>query len=470
LIDDIPDLDDATAGNTVKVPVDSIRTGCVHYDVLVYSNTVQQFREVHMTWVLLAMLLGAIPPGIEDGFDHGSEFESDESGFMVLLKSWDRHEFLRSCLPVPGEGFLLIGNFLSDHSAVDTSFASTVMLDLEGNPVREQIEEWRCSRGYSSVAPIPGGGFMLTGNVYDSGEYSSTLTILSSDLEVLGTVEHPWEELDFLTPSGGRFIAAASSGDYISFGMDRIIALDGDGTVLWDIPFASEGEDFCTSISPMPNGDVLLAGINSPADGELFEGTCIVVRMNGNGDVIWRTDTGLQIHYDCEAAVCGDGRIVVGTGNWQTDGTVIAGMSPDGDVSWTSEIDYGERYSMSLRCFHFTADGSILVGGALGDIDSGMIDYLFLMDLDGNGVPRGGIVLRVPGYGASGVLSVCDRDGGYLVLSKAANNTPDIFDVLVLGMDTDLDFPTGSLEVEEIEFEEMGDRVWKLDLPDMLLR
>jgi hypothetical protein len=416
--------------------------------------------------LILACLSQLIPQPEESGIDVESRFYHSGRGFVHILESSDRHENISACNALPDGGYVLIGS--SRMNVGDEACPFFIVFDGSGEIHFGWLPGHDGRPRSTSVADSGDCFFIITGNALENDLHYSYVTSADESGKVIWTREFPFESIDQVCSTGSGYFLAAETGDHVSFGGDLIVSLNESGEELWAKPFATQGEDFCTSLVSLASGDLVLAGIHTPPDGPLFEGTCIVVRMTPEGDLAWRTDTGLDIHYDCIAAVSQDDVIVAGSGNWRMARMVLTGLSRTGETEWITCIEC-ERYDIFLAGLIFLPDGRFVAAGSMEDTN-GMQGNLMLVLFDTQGNPLRGLALDTPGYSfTSTEMVTASPEGGFAIAATASGGDPERFDIVFLGFDDDLNLPESSLEMEELDFEDAGERTWLVSLPGGLL-
>ncbi|WP_456366177.1 CGP-CTERM sorting domain-containing protein [Thermococcus sp.] len=198
-----------------------------------------------------------------------------------------------------------------------------------------------------------------------------------------------------VTLSDANAIAIAPNGDIIivgnTFGFGAggsdfwVLRLNGNGDIIWQKTFGGSDDDYANAVAIAPNGDIIVAGDTSSFGNGGWD--TLVIRLDGRGNVKWeKTYGGEDNEYTNAVAIAPNGDIITagstssfGAGNadiW------VMRLSPSGDVKW--QMTYGgpkddEAYGVAL-----TPGGNIVVSGytesfGAGDWDAG------ILRLSGNG-------------------------------------------------------------------------------------
>ncbi len=173
---------------------------------------------------------------------------------------------------------------------------------------------------------------------------------------------------------GGRAAVNGSwDGEKFDFALYKT---DSDGNEVWYREYDMLRRQSCYSLSLMPDGGFLLAGVSNSGEGysEPF-----VIRTDSEGEVLWaRTDVlgeSAKASYDVwESLIDLDGNIViVGEGTVVTNvldffpvfsrGSFMAKLDPDGNNLWSINLGRSKLFGLSL-----TPEGNYLGAGAYGDL------------------------------------------------------------------------------------------------------
>ncbi len=198
-----------------------------------------------------------------------------------------------------------------------------------------------------------------------------------------------------VTISHANAVAIAPNGDIIiagnTFGFGAggsdfwVLRLSGNGDVIWQKTFGGSDDDYANAVAIAPNGDIIVAGDTSSFGNGGWD--TLVIRLDGRGNVKWeKTYGGEDDEYTNAVAIAPNGDIITagstssfGAGN--ADVWVMR-LSPSGGVKW--QMTCGgpkddEAYGVAL-----TPTGNIVVSGYTESFGAGDWDA-WILRLNGNG-------------------------------------------------------------------------------------
>ncbi len=262
--------------------------------------------------------------------------------------------------------------------------------------------------GASSLAPIPGGGYVIAGTT-DCGTGQCNLYVLTIGEE--GEVE--WERriggekteraYDVLVSRDGSIVVV---GFGVRWNEDfRAVRLDQDGNTIWDRTYDGSRQDRAFTLIEDPQGGYLIVGNTHTWGGPpVFgpsKGNVRVMKIDEEGEEIWdhEYDTGGEdwvglrpFSIDSNFLVgfsAGSGSIVLRSdGGYLVAGStsprmemrpgetadiLLLGISRTGKEDWKRTYGGADYYSAS--CVINTLDGGYLIGGQRSGIETLTMDY-----------------------------------------------------------------------------------------------
>lgn len=166
------------------------------------------------------------------------------------------------------------------------------------------------------------------------------------------------------------------------------LRLDAQGELLWQSCYGGSATETCSHMTPTSDGGFVLVGTTNSSDGDISQalgGVDIwVVKVNGDGDLLWETSLGGSVTDQSRGVVeSSDGTLYVfgHTASPELEGYhlpagfdyYLAKVSPVGEL--ISYRCYGGSENDAAYSVSFSADALIIMTGATnstdGDVDSG---------------------------------------------------------------------------------------------------
>jgi hypothetical protein len=327
--------------------------------------------------------------------------------------SFGRDTIPSSVVPMPGGGYALTGQAMPDGGNISPPRPFAAMLDRNGSLLWNRTLPPTLGPAAGSAAPAPDGSLIVTGSF---GHFLR--------LDANGTVE--WERV-LLDWSAIRTIVPNPSGGYLvggsAEGSAAVARLDESGLVLWSATLSGPGEASIERILPLVDGGCAVAG-TADEDGQI-RSSARVARLDSDGTLLWdRTveEKGSRLVWEVSDLWEADGEIgtvyevfrVGYDGNYET---VVAVLGPDGSPVDRRTLD---AFTPVLR----TSDsGYTFAAFPMGD--EGWFYYgtvLHVVRLDGAGTVIRDSAIDL-GEGSQTGPFVETDDGGYVlaVTHGAAN-------------------------------------------------
>lgn len=187
------------------------------------------------------------------------------------------------------------------------------------------------------------------------------------------------------TSDGGYIMAGwsnSSDGDLTSNkgGHDFwAVKLDAQGAITWQKSLGGSGDDVCESVRQTTDGGYILAGYTLSSDGDVTGyhggtnvGDCWVVKLDGNGTLVWQKCFGGSAD-DAASAIrqTGDGGYIMGATTVSSNGDVtgsrnsfdewLVKMDANGNLQW--QKTYGGPSLDEILDLQITADGGFVTSG-----------------------------------------------------------------------------------------------------------
>lgn len=299
---------------------------------------------------------------------------------------------LTTVSPAPGGGFLVAGATTTNSKGRLDGWA--LRLDAQGNKLWEKTFGGAHNDTFNSSTPMPGGGTLMTGYTRSSGggNRDAWFVWVSDD------GKQSWER----TEGGGKreemsSIAAVPGGGFIAAGITRsfgagkadawVHRLGPDGRkTLWTRTFGDAAWNAIQSVAPVPGGGFILAGnTRSKTAGKA---DVWVVRLDARGQKVWeRTIGGARLDYAVSAHPLKNGGFLIGAvtrskGAGGFDAWLI-GLDGQGRQLW--ERTFGKSGDDGFSKVYPAPDGGFIAVGFTAkpgnrkDFDG----WLLLLDQDG---------------------------------------------------------------------------------------
>lgn len=285
----------------------------------------------------------------------------------------------------------------------------------------------------NAIIPTADGGYMMAGYTdSNDGEVTSShgggdawIVKLSSSggitwQKTLGGTGYDRAYSVVAAPDGGyAFAGQTTSTDGDVTGLHGaqpdmwVVKLDNSGNILWQKTLGGTRDDIAYSLVATPDGGYAVVGRTLSSDGDATgshgDADVLVVKLNGNGDVIWKKviggsaqDVGFSI-----ITTSDDGYIVTGnTASIDGDISGVHGgldalavkLDSDGNIVWQKA--FGGTYGEQARSIVATNDGGYILAGNTFSNDG---------DVSGNHGSDDGWILKID---SSGILQWQKPIGG----------------------------------------------------------
>ncbi|HOO71822.1 MAG TPA: hypothetical protein PK926_08665 [Spirochaetota bacterium] len=165
-----------------------------------------------------------------------------------------------------------------------------------------------------------------------------------------------------------------------------VIKIDSEGNRVWETLFGSENKSDCAeSIRECADGGYILCGFSGAAGDSGYD--CLLVRLNGDGDVLWsRTTGGARSDKAMDVIETADGSFIsvgetmsFGAGN--SDYYVLC-HSSNGALQWSKT--FGGTSFERARSIAAAPDGSCIIAGYTSSSGAGSRDF-WLVTINSSG-------------------------------------------------------------------------------------
>jgi len=223
-----------------------------------------------------------------------------------------------------------------------------------------------------------------------------------------------------------------------------LVKLNSSGGIIWQKTFGGTGYDIAYSLVATSDGGYAFAGQTASTNGDVagLHGTAAdmwVVKLNNSGNIVWQKTlggTGDDIAYSMVAASDGGYAIIGRTLSSDGDAmgyhggadVLVVKLNGNGDIVWKKVIG-GSAQDIGFSIIATTDNGYFITGNTAsndGDISGvhGTSDLL-AVKLDGSGniiwqKAFGGL------NGEGGRSTIATNDGGYIVVGNTFSNDGDV--------------------------------------------
>ena len=223
----------------------------------------------------------------------------------------------------------------------------------------------------TSVQPVPGGGFVISG--YHPSTNPKHLSAWVLRVDERGDVI--WEG-SYGESTSAASIVPLDSGGFVAVGASFLdggggfkawmLRLDDGGKILWERTFGDRKNDLAESVAPVPGGGFYVAGY-SFSDSHLVRDTW-VMRLDGKGRKLWRrTFAGKSMEATHGMAALPAGGLVMAGGMAKGDGknrkAWVMRLDDKGNLLWRRTFDEHERDSADVIAP--APDGGFVVAGSM---------------------------------------------------------------------------------------------------------
>jgi hypothetical protein len=163
-----------------------------------------------------------------------------------------------------------------------------------------------------------------------------------------------------------------------------LVRLDRFGEMVFSRSYGSEGlGEKATKITSLPNDEFLISGNRKQADGG--ETDALITKVNGNGDIIWRTVLNDAFTSEALGAIATpQGGVIVGTNVkasiLETGNIQLYGLSAAGETTWTQTYGTNEK-TERLNGMILTTDNHLVF---VGSTENGTKALIAKADLNGD--------------------------------------------------------------------------------------
>lgn len=286
---------------------------------------------------------------------------------------------------VSGNANILIANLVDNEPCTD--YFKNV-LNTEGETER------------LNIAPTPDGGYVLSGTTTNAGQGLKDLFVQKFDVndvliwsKTYGTAD---EDYGFSNPivvlNDGSIIVATSSKNYNTYSNRGIVVylkLDGNGNIIWQKRFDTEGFQYNLSRTIIAEEDYFIISGSDNQTLPSFADNAYAKKFDFDGNLIWSTTYEHDNHAHSTSITklnSNDGYIyggnIDGIGNNRS--LPIYKIDNDGVFEWAKSYDFGNKTEWASDIIN-TLDGNLLIYGIHGNQNPNSSSELILMKVNYSG-------------------------------------------------------------------------------------
>lgn len=247
-----------------------------------------------------------------------------------------------------------------------------IKLDFQGNKIWQKIIGYGNSDLLTSIAVVPGGGYVAAGRTDSKGEGAHDFWIVRLDEK--GNIL--WEKTyggiyedkaeDLLVAKDGSILLSGTRMTVSSSTIDLwILKLNAEGEKIWDKQLGGHFRSHGEALAEL-NGKYVVAGYFEPMGSEKYkEDMGLVLMLDGNGQLVWEKIFGgdqedafhdVKVTEKNEILVAGSTR---SKGKGYEDIWVMK-LTDKGDLIW--EQTWGEIGKDEAKSMALVADGIVITG------------------------------------------------------------------------------------------------------------
>ncbi len=298
-------------------------------------------------------------------------------------------------------------------------------------PLANPLQEW--SRTYgggandyaTSIVPIPGGGYIASGQSASSGQGGFDAWVFRLDDsgnliwgKTFGTSVADDNATGLVLTSGNGCVVAGSTYNAGRQFDAWIFELDASGNLLWQQTYGGADSEYANSVAAVPGGGYIIAGTTrSFGSGQ---DDIWIVRIDNTGNLLWqKTYGGIEIDQGSRIALTSDGGFIVTgmTGSFGAGGNDawILKLNSTGGIDWQTACGgAGTDWTVDIA---ENTDGYIAAGYS-SSFGSGVSDaWVLKLDLTGH-------VVWQKAYGGTNndyAASIEPAFGGYLMACRTTS-------------------------------------------------
>lgn len=245
-----------------------------------------------------------------------------------------------------------------------------------------------------AITTTPDGKLIVVGQTYSNTLKSTDTWILKLDkdgrelwLKAFGGPKN--EELSAVAalPDGGIVVAGQTSSKSVGQSDAWVLRLDANGKLIWEKTFGGVEYDYASSVALMPNGNLVIAGVNN-SKGVSSLGFWVFT-LNADGQLLWEKIFVDKARIgDPSIAVMPDSNLVLAGSteeNFADKNARILKLDKHGELLWSRTFEGEPDHSERISSLAVMPDGGLAMAGSSGVEGSCCYNDIWVLRLDSDG-------------------------------------------------------------------------------------
>ncbi|MBM3330156.1 MAG: hypothetical protein FJY67_11930, partial [Calditrichaeota bacterium] len=262
------------------------------------------------------------------------------------------------------------------------------------------------------------GNLALSG-YYNTGELSLWMLLVDEAGDPLHELviheSNRFQTLHSLIEADNGDLVAAGFDDGVNEGDGVIVRVSAELEPIWRIYYGGQRKQKFHAIIELKDGNFLAAGVNLSND--MFQGDAYLVKITGNGDIVWQRTYGAAGRHDSFWALreCAEAYLLAGSANWR--GWLLM-VDERGEPIWSQTYTLGGEgtYSESFGALTSVPEGGFLaVGFHNTAVNMEGVTYAARVAADGEVIWQSGLEGELERGGRFAFDVVSSSDGGFVI-------------------------------------------------------
>jgi hypothetical protein len=260
-----------------------------------------------------------------------------------------------------------------------------------GTGIWPDTDSWEIGR---DILHTSDGGYLIAGNNEDWywGSYNTYRTpknnFFFQKRNFIGHLE--WSQLfGSNTVQGDEIcyaVGEAPNGDFMAAGVTDVsgagendiylIRLDSLGGLVWQKTYGGPSDDAAYSLAALASDEYIIGGTTESFGNT--ENACWIIKIDGEGSIVWENTYGLGVLYDVVITSGGDFIFIGSTSGESPTKLLLLCVDGDGNLLWRKEVS--DMLYAGIAVSEMT-DGTYIITGN-GDLDGDTHRDIFTLNID----------------------------------------------------------------------------------------